>query len=123
MLWESSRLAEQGLPEEADFSQVPGGFTHKHCWTVWSPSRRTGTLRLVRATRLRNNWTRLVDGDGVAMAPSGRDFRYSLQKISQEGYVEAVLAELENALGHEFAKPELLLCALTHRSLVNQQLQ
>jgi ribonuclease III len=37
--------------------------------------------------------------------------------------VEAVLAELESALGHEFAKPELLLCALTHRSLVNQQLQ
>jgi len=37
--------------------------------------------------------------------------------------VEAVLAELESALGHKFAKPELLLCALTHRSLVNQQLQ
>jgi ribonuclease III len=37
--------------------------------------------------------------------------------------VEAVLAELESALGHEFVRPELLLCALTHRSLVNQQLQ
>ena len=37
--------------------------------------------------------------------------------------MEAVLAELEYALGHEFARPELLLCALTHRSLVNQQLQ
>ncbi|WP_109488755.1 ribonuclease III [Occallatibacter savannae] len=37
--------------------------------------------------------------------------------------MEAVLAELESALGHEFAKPELLICALTHRSLVNQQLQ
>ena len=37
--------------------------------------------------------------------------------------MEAVLAELESALGHEFAKPELLLCALTHRSLINQQLQ
>jgi ribonuclease III len=37
--------------------------------------------------------------------------------------VEAVLTELESALGHEFAKPELLICALTHRSLVNQQLQ
>jgi ribonuclease-3 len=37
--------------------------------------------------------------------------------------VEGVLAELECALGHAFAKPELLLCALTHRSLVNQHLQ
>jgi len=35
--------------------------------------------------------------------------------------VEAVISELESALGHEFAKPELLLCALTHRSLVNQR--
>ena len=31
--------------------------------------------------------------------------------------------ELEKALGHRFAKPDLLLCALTHRSLINQQLQ
>ena len=37
--------------------------------------------------------------------------------------MEAVLSELEKALGHEFANPELLLCALTHRSLVNQQMQ
>ena len=37
--------------------------------------------------------------------------------------MEAVLAELESALGHEFREPELLVCALTHRSLVNQQLQ
>jgi ribonuclease III len=37
--------------------------------------------------------------------------------------VEAVLAELERAIGHGFGRPELLLCALTHRSLVNQQLQ
>jgi len=43
--------------------------------------------------------------------------------LSNRGHVEAVLAELEYALGHEFARPELLLCALTHRSLVNQQLQ
>jgi ribonuclease-3 len=35
--------------------------------------------------------------------------------------VEAVLTELEAALGHAFAKPELLVCALTHRSLVNQK--
>ena len=37
--------------------------------------------------------------------------------------MEAVLAELEAALGHGFSRPELLLCALTHRSLVNQQMQ
>jgi len=38
-----------------------------------------------------------------------------------EGRVEAVLSELEEALGHSFARRELLVCALTHRSLVNQQ--
>jgi ribonuclease-3 len=37
--------------------------------------------------------------------------------------VEAVLTELEVALGHGFANPELLVCALTHRSLANQQNQ
>jgi ribonuclease-3 len=37
--------------------------------------------------------------------------------------VEAVLTELEAALGHGFARPELLVCALTHRSLANQQTQ
>jgi ribonuclease III len=35
--------------------------------------------------------------------------------------VKTVLTELEAALGHAFARPELLVCALTHRSLVNQQ--
>jgi len=35
--------------------------------------------------------------------------------------VEAVLTELEAAIGHRFSQPELLLCALTHRSLANQQ--
>jgi ribonuclease-3 len=35
--------------------------------------------------------------------------------------VEAALAELEAALGHGFASPELLLCALTHRSLTQQR--
>jgi len=35
--------------------------------------------------------------------------------------VEAVLSELEAALGHGFASPELLLCALTHRSLTNER--
>lgn len=34
--------------------------------------------------------------------------------------MEAVLSELEAALGHGFASPELLLRALTHRSLANQ---
>ena len=34
--------------------------------------------------------------------------------------MEAVLTELEAALGHGFAKPGLLLCALTHRSLANE---
>jgi ribonuclease-3 len=37
--------------------------------------------------------------------------------------VEADLTELEAALGHGFARPELLVCALTHRSLANQQMQ
>lgn len=37
--------------------------------------------------------------------------------------MDAVLSELEVALGHGFARPELLVCALTHRSLVNQQMQ
>lgn len=31
----------------------------------------------------------------------------------------AALAELEAALGHRFSRPELLVCALTHRSLTN----
>jgi len=35
--------------------------------------------------------------------------------------VEAVLAELEVALGHGFASPDLLVCALTHRSLANER--
>ena len=34
--------------------------------------------------------------------------------------MEAVLAELEAALGHDFATRELLVRALTHRSLANQ---
>jgi ribonuclease-3 len=35
--------------------------------------------------------------------------------------MEAVLAELESALGHDFARPELLVRALTHRSLSNER--
>jgi len=35
--------------------------------------------------------------------------------------VEAVLAELEEALGHSFARTEILVRALTHRSLANER--
>jgi ribonuclease III len=35
--------------------------------------------------------------------------------------VEPDLSELESALGHTFAKPEWLVCALTHRSLANER--
>lgn len=35
--------------------------------------------------------------------------------------MEAVLSELEKALGHTFADPSLLIHALTHRSLANEQ--
>ena len=35
--------------------------------------------------------------------------------------MEAALAELEAALGHGFRRPELLVRALTHRSLANEQ--
>ena len=35
--------------------------------------------------------------------------------------MEAALVELEAALGHDFASPELLVRALTHRSLANQR--
>jgi ribonuclease-3 len=38
-----------------------------------------------------------------------------------EAYLEAVVAELEVALGHTFARPELLLRALTHRSLARER--
>ncbi len=37
-----------------------------------------------------------------------------------EAHVEVVLAELEAALGHGFARVELLVRALTHRSLANE---
>jgi ribonuclease-3 len=37
--------------------------------------------------------------------------------------VEAALAELEAALGHRFERPELLVRALTHKSLANEQAQ
>ena len=37
--------------------------------------------------------------------------------------MKADLKELEAALGHEFSSPELLVRALTHRSLANQLAQ
>lgn len=37
--------------------------------------------------------------------------------------VEAEISDLEAALGHRFAEPALLTCALTHRSLANQRAQ
>jgi len=43
--------------------------------------------------------------------------------LTKEESVEAVVTELEAALGHRFTRPELLVCALTHRSLANQQIQ
>ena len=40
---------------------------------------------------------------------------------TDEAHVEAVLADLEAALGHGFARRELLVRALTHRSLSHEQ--
>jgi ribonuclease-3 len=37
-----------------------------------------------------------------------------------EGRVESSLDELESALGHKFSRLELLVCALTHRSLAHE---
>lgn len=53
------------------------------------------------------------------MATRGR--RGSADSAQIEGHLEASLSELEAALGHGFASPELLLRALTHRSLANEQ--
>jgi ribonuclease-3 len=43
------------------------------------------------------------------------------EQTSIEESVKTTLAELETALGHGFRNPELLLRALTHRSLANQR--
>ncbi len=40
-----------------------------------------------------------------------------------EGRMESALHELESALGHRFSRPELLVCALTHRSLAHELAQ
>src|SRR5208282_1825006 len=40
-----------------------------------------------------------------------------------EERIESALYELEAALGHSFSRPELLVCALTHRSLAHELAQ
>jgi ribonuclease III len=40
-----------------------------------------------------------------------------------DGRIESALHELEAALGHRFSRPELLVCALTHRSLAHELAQ
>jgi ribonuclease-3 len=56
---------------------------------------------------------------------SYRPWRSSQNEFKENGlieaHVEAVLSELEIALGHGFANRELLVRALTHRSLVNER--
>jgi ribonuclease III len=47
------------------------------------------------------------------------DFFFERRAI--EAPLEAALSELESALGHAFARPELLVRALTHRSLANER--
>jgi ribonuclease III len=42
---------------------------------------------------------------------------------ASETRVKADLSELESALGHAFVRPQLLICALTHRSLANERAQ
>jgi ribonuclease-3 len=42
------------------------------------------------------------------------------RELGNEADVEMALAELETALGHGFASRELLVCALTHRSLAHE---
>lgn len=77
-----------------------------------------GTLRLEAPARLRNNCKRGGNDPGTRRA-----FWQPVRTEFSRGCVEADLRELEAALGHGFVKPELLLCALTHRSLANQQMQ
>lgn len=58
---------------------------------------------------------------GDYTAAVGLCLRYHRVGTKQgEASVEVFLSELETALGHTFARPDLLLRALTHRSLANQ---
>jgi ribonuclease-3 len=47
----------------------------------------------------------------------------AVNPFAGEARVEAALSELEAVLGHRFASPELLVCALTHRSRANEVAQ
>jgi ribonuclease III len=47
----------------------------------------------------------------------------SINHANREEQVATTVAELEASLGYAFAKPELLVRALTHRSLANQRAQ
>jgi hypothetical protein len=61
-------------------------------------------------------------GFSGAAGRTGVRFKRGERRLEQiEAHVEAALAELEAALGHGFARPELLVRALTHRSLANEQ--
>ena len=63
-------------------------------------------------------------GSGLLPGISGRSAVPKDESIGMEpveAHVEAALSELEKALGHGFARPELLVRALTHRSSANVQ--
>lgn len=65
--------------------------------------------------------------ESIALRPGSREgmilpSRYEGRQ-SSEAQVETNLSELEQALGHAFARPELLVRALTHRSLAQENAQ
>ena len=64
--------------------------------------------------------------DGAVTQRRGREKCVKMRKegsIGAKARVEADLKELEAALGHRFSRPELLVCALTHRSLAHELAQ
>ncbi len=66
-----------------------------------------------------SNNNRRADASGWSSLNASR-----LRQVSPaEEPVETALAELEAALGHGFARPPLLVRALTHRSLARQRVQ
>ena len=64
---------------------------------------------------------RMSSWDAPERCPVGCSPNRNDAKTRTRRRVEADLAELEAALGHRFASPELLVRALTHRSLANEQ--
>src|SRR5258708_27770567 len=44
-----------------------------------------------------------------------------LSNLTANPYMDTSLSELESSLEHAFQRPELLTCALTHRSLAHEQ--